>query len=258
MKKILLISIAFILLTSINAYSQFVNGMFMQNGYTLPYKVSFPDNYDSTKQYPLVVFLHGAGERGSDNEKQLVHGKSFLLDNTKSKFPAIVIAPQCPADNYWANVRSNTVGAKRAFTFGVNDEATAPMKTLISLVEDWLSSGKIDKSMVYVGGLSMGGMGTLEIVWRMPGTFAAAFPICGGGDVSKTKKFAKKTAIWLFHGDNDGVVPPVNSSRFYETLKSQGCDVKFSIFAGVGHNSWDNAFKEEALFPWLFSHKKAL
>ncbi|KAA6352382.1 hypothetical protein EZS27_000332 [termite gut metagenome] len=256
MKQKILAFIFIFFNTTICVFAQFENGLFMQNGFSLPYKISFPDNYDQTKQYPLIIFLHGAGERGNDNEKQLTHGKTFLLENTKSKYPAIVIAPQCPENNYWANVRSHTIKGERTFAFGINDEPTMSMKTLMYLIEDWLTSGKINLRQVYIGGLSMGGMGTLELLWRMPDTFAAAFPICGGGSIDKINKYAKTTSVWLFHGDNDGVVPPVNSTRLYDALTQSGCDVKYTEYENVGHNAWDYVFKETELFPWLFSHKQ--
>ena len=254
MKKLLTLFISLCYVLGVSA--QLENGMFMQNGYSLPYKISFPDNYDESKQYPLLVFLHGAGERGSDNEKQLTHGKDFILEYTKKKYPAIAIIPQCPANNYWANVRSHTIAGKRTFTFGLNDDPTMPMQTLIRLIEDWLSSGKIDQKRVYVGGLSMGGMGTLELLWRMPDTFSAAFPICGGGSADKAGTFAQNTSVWLFHGDNDGIVPPSKSRKIYDILKELGCDVKYTEYENIGHNAWDYVYKEADLFPWLFSHQK--
>ena len=98
------------------------------------------------------------------------------------------------------------------------------------LVKDWLSSGKVDANRVYIGGLSIGGMGTLELLWRMPQTFAAAFPICGGGDLNKLPIYAKNTAVWLFHGDEDSIVPVENSRSIYNRLKELGCDVEYTEY----------------------------
>lgn len=236
-------------------YAQFQKASFQINGVNLPYQVSFPDNYDETKKYPLLVFLHGAGERGNDNERQLTHGKDFLLQNTQKEYPAIVIAPQCPAETYWSNVKRHWIGSKTSFTYGESDTPTPAMEILVTLINEWLSSGKVDLSRVYVGGLSMGGMGTFELLWRMPNTFAAAFPICGGGDLSKVGLFAKNTAVWVFHGANDSVVPVSNSRNMHATLKDAGCDTKYTEYEGVDHNSWDNVFQEKGLFKWLFAHK---
>jgi predicted peptidase len=237
-------------------YAQFKPASFMVNGYTLPYKVMFPEDYDETKAYPLVIFLHGAGERGNDNQKQLTHGEQFLIDNFHVSNPAIVIAPQCPADSYWANVVRHQIEDKMTLTFGTSDVPTQPMTTLISLINNWLSSGKVDINRIYVGGLSMGGMGTLELIWRMPQTFTAAFPICGGGDLTKLPLYAKNTAVWIFHGSDDSVVPVQNSRDIYKELKSLGCDTEYTEYEGVNHNSWDNVFQEKDLAGWLFKHKK--
>ena len=237
-------------------FAQFKNASFMVNGYTLPYQIMFPENYDESKQYPLVVFLHGAGERGNDNQKQLTHGKQFLIDNFYTRNQAIVIAPQCPESSYWANVKRHQIDDKTMFTFGATNEATLPMQTLVSLVRDWVSSGKVDAERVYAGGLSMGGMGTLELLWRMPDTFAAAFPICGGTDLNKLSLYAKNTAVWLFHGDEDSVVPVENSRSAYKRLKELGCDAEYTEYKGVYHDSWVNAFQEKDLASWLFRHKK--
>lgn len=254
MKSKLLIVFLFLSITL--GYAQFESASFMVNGYTLRYKVMFPENYDEAKKYPLVVFLHGAGERGDDNEKQLIHGKDFLINNFQSKYPAIVIAPQCPADDYWSNVMSHTIGTKREFNFAFSETPTAAMRTLVYLVNEWLSSGKIDLKQVYAGGLSMGGMGTYELTWRMPATFAAAFPICGGGSIEKVTHYSKTTAFWLFHGSDDNVVPPTLSRDMEKALKVNKTEVKYTEYMGVNHGSWVNAFQEEGLAKWLFGHKK--
>lgn len=245
-----------LLFCTLSGYAQFQKASFQIDGVSLPYQVSFPENYDESKKYPLLVFLHGAGEKGEDNEKQLVHGKDFLLQNTQSKYPAIVIVPQCPTNNFWANVQRHSIQGKITFTFGASDKPSVAMEILIALVSDWLSSGKVDLSRVYVGGLSMGGMGTLEILWRMPNTFAAAFPICGGGDLSKADSFAKNTSLWLFHGAEDSVVPVTHSREMYAALRAKGCETKYTEYEGVNHNCWDNVFQEKDLFAWLFDCKK--
>lgn len=254
MKKI---SLTFcLLICSLFSFAQFKSASFMVNGFSLPYQIMFPENYDANKQYPLLVLLHGAGERGDNNQAQLTYGKQFLTDNFLTKYPAIVIVPQCPANNYWANVVRHQVGDKMTITFGVDDKPTQAMSTLMALIQDWLSSGKVDLNRVYVGGLSMGGMGTLELLWRMPQTFAAAFAICGGADSSKLPLYAKNTAVWLFHGDDDSVVSVDNSRRIYKQLKDLGSDVEYTEYEGVNHGSWINAFEEKELAPWLFKHKR--
>lgn len=255
MKKIYFL--LFLLLGSTVASAQFQSASFMEAGVTLPYQIMYPQNYDASKQYPLVVFLHGAGERGVDNQKQLIHGKQFFIDNFYSINEAIVIAPQCAEGSYWANVTRHQIGNDVSFIFGHTDAATPQMNTLVSLVDYWIESGKVNLNQVYLGGLSMGGMGTFELLWRMPNTFAAAFPICGGADLKKSDKYAKNTALWIFHGDKDNVVPVENSREAYKMLKSLGCDVEYTEYEGVNHGSWNNAFQEKDLAPWLFNHTKS-
>lgn len=253
MKRIILVLSCMLFAVSLAA--QFTPASFQSIGHKLPYQIMYPENYDASKRYPLVVFLHGAGERGNDNEKQLVHGKQFLIDNFSSQYPAIVIAPQCPADDYWANVQRNQIGDKSSFVFGISDKSTRSMEVLIDLVNWWLSSGLVKTDQVYVGGLSMGGMGTFELLWRMPNTFAAAFPICGGTAMDIMGLYANHTAVWIFHGEVDDVVSPDFSRNAYQRLKNLGCDVKYTEYEGVNHGSWNNAFVEKDLVPWLFSHK---
>ncbi len=248
--------IAFLFFCSTLTYAQFEPASYMINGYTLPYQVMFPKDYDVTKQYPLLILLHGAGERGNDNDKQLTHGKDFLINNFHSAYPAIVVVPQCPETTYWANVERHTLNNKTTFTFGLSDKATPSMKTLISLITNLLNSGKIDQKQVYIGGLSMGGMGTYELLWRMPNTFAAAFAICGGGDISKVQYYTKKTALWIFHGSADSIVPVQLSQQMYEALKTAGNEVKYTEYPDVNHGSWINAFQNTELAPWLLNHKK--
>lgn len=218
----------------------------------LPYRIMYPKDYDKNKTYPLILFLHGAGERGDDNEKQLKHGSSFFIKNNQSDFPAIVIAPQCPANSFWATFEGRTKEGKYIFAKDPNPS----MKGLMKLVDYWLNSGKVDKSRVYVGGLSMGGMGTFEILQRMPNTFIAAFPICGGGDIKGMKEYAKNTAVWIFHGAKDDIVPVERSRESYEALKEAGCEVKYTEYPDDKHESWNSVFKDTELMPWLFKHKK--
>lgn len=228
----------------------------MINGNILPYQLMFPKDYDETKQYPLVVFLHGSGERGDENERQLIHGRDFLRDNFRSNYPAIVLVPQCPKGSSWANIEINVHNNKTEYKFGVSERPTIVMETLMGLINNWISSGKVDKRQVYVGGLSMGGMGTFDILHRMPNTFAAAFPICGAGDTELVPNVVTSTAIWIFHGAKDSVVLPEFSRAMYEALKTKGRDVKYTEYPDLNHNSWSKTFENGELVPWLFSKKR--
>lgn len=252
-----------VLMISFTSYSQDLNQYekhwYVEGADTLPYRVLLPENYNAKKKYPLIYFLHGAGERGNDNQKQLVHGaKLFLKDSVRNEYPAIVVFPQCPINSFWANVNItiNLNNAKeRAFTFQEGGEPTIAMKLAGSLLMKLLKEYPIDKKKVYVGGLSMGGMGTFEIVRRHPGVFAAAFPVCGGGNPA-TAASMTKTRWWVFHGAKDDVVPPVHSEIMVTALKAANAKVKYTLYPDANHNSWDPAFAEPGLLKWLFAQKK--
>lgn len=231
--------------------------LFIKNGDTLPYRVLLPENYDASKKYPLVFFLHGAGERGNDNEAQLTHGaKLFLREDVRKNFPAIVAFPQCPRESYWSNVdMPRDSSGKRSFVFKEDGAPTPAMVLAQGLVKDLMQKYPIEKKQVYVGGLSMGGMGTFEIVRRNPKVFAAAFPICGGANPATADKL-KKVNWWIFHGAKDDVVPQAHSDAMAEALKKLNASVKYTVYPEANHNSWDNAFAEPGLLSWLFSNKK--
>lgn len=259
--KIIFITIAFV--SSLNSFtiaqdtSLYERHLFVP-GNTLPYRLLLPLNYDPKKKYPLILFLHGAGERGNDNTAQLAHGADFFLTaNFRNNFPAIVVFPQCSRDSYWSNVSITTdsISNKRTFTFKPDGEPTAAMKLLLPFVKDLQKKYRLSKKRLYVGGLSMGGMGSYEIARRLPKKFAAAIAICGGAD-SSTAKEIKNCAWWIFHGLMDSVVDPRFSENMTSALKNAGADVRLTLYADDGHNSWDDAFKEPGLMTWLFSHHK--
>lgn len=231
--------------------------LLVQNTDTLPYRLLLPENYDASKKYPLIFFMHGAGERGSDNEIQLVHGaRLFLKEDVRKNFPAIVVFPQCPKHSYWSSVKMQPdQSGKRTFSFSRNTEPTIAMKMANDLLHQVIKQYRVQKKKVYVGGLSMGGMGTFEIAWRNPKLFAAAFPICGGGDPA-TAKDIRKINWWVFHGAKDDIVPPAYSETMVTALKAAKADVKYTLYPNANHNSWDPAFAEPDLLPWLFSQKR--
>lgn len=223
---------------------------------TLPYRLLLPDNYDPHKKYPLVIFLHGAGERGNDNEKQLTHGAAlFLKSENRAKFPAIVVFPQCSQRSYWSNVNITGTGKDRAFEFIADGAATVPMQLVMDLTRQLLHTYNIRHKKVYVMGLSMGGMGTFELVNRMPRTFAAAVPICGGANTA-TAPNLKSVKWWVFHGGKDDVVLPKYSQEMVAAMKKSKVDVRFTLFPDANHNSWDAAFAEPELLNWLFAQQR--
>lgn len=238
--------------------SAFDRGSFIIKTDTLPYRILFPKNFNPAQKYPLIIVLHGAGERGNDNEAQLKYGpKLFLNDTIRQNYPAIVVFPQCPKDDYWANVKiSQSLTGKRVFNFQEGGKPNCAMTLLLGMVDQMLDKPFISKKQVYIGGLSMGGMGTLEMLRRKPNTFAAAFAICGGDNTNNVPKYARKTPLWIFHGLKDSVVPFDHSQVVVDALKAAGADPKFTIYPNDDHNSWDDAFAEPQLMPWLFSHSK--
>ena len=227
------------------------------SGEQLPYRILFPKDYDKTKKYPLVLLLHGGGERGNDNEKQLTHGaKLFLTDYNRTNFSAIVVVPQCPTDSYWGNVNLDRSTSPLTLTFDYTKPETAPLKNAIALVKKIQQEEGVDTKRTYITGLSMGGMGTFEAVYRYPKLFAVAVPICGGGDVILYDKRVKKIPFRVFHGDADVVVSVNESRRMVQKLQSLKVRVLYKEYPGVNHNSWDNAFAEPDFLSWMFSHKK--
>lgn len=201
--------------------------------------------------------LHGAGERGRDNEAQLTHGSSlFLKDTLRKKFPAIVVFPQVEPEDYWARVEVNRDTVPLQFNFKNMQEPTKAMRLLMELSDQLDAEEYVDTSKIYIGGLSMGGMGTYEIIYRKPDFFAAAFAICGGADPAIVEKYPKEFPIWIFHGEKDDVVPPEWSKTMAREINTHGGNAKLSLYPDDNHNSWDSAFSEPYLLPWLFSNQK--
>ena len=230
---------------------------FVYNGNVLPYRILYPANYDKNKKYPLLLFLHGAGERGKDNEKQLIHGsKLFITDENRKNFPAIVVFPQCSQESFWAVMKTDQTKQPPLRTFDYTVEPNWPLAAANELVKKLSNEEGVDKKQIFISGLSMGGMGTFESVYRYPGMYAAASPICGGGDVNHYDKRVTKTAFWIFHGGADAVVNVKLSQEMVAKLKSLKAEVKYTEYPGVNHNSWDNAFAEKDYLSWMLAHKK--
>jgi predicted peptidase len=237
---------------------QYEKKWFVRGTDTLPYRIMYPLDYKPSKKYPLVLILHGSGERGNDNERQLIHNTKLFSDSAKrAAFPAIVIIPQCSRNDFWARVaRAQQKDSLGGIMYASNQPIGPALNLVSQLLDSMVAAKKVNTKKIYVGGLSMGGMGTFEILWRKPGFFAAAFPICGGGDPSKVSLYGKKFPIWVFHGSADNSVTPANSRLMVHALTASGAKVKYTEYPGVGHNSWDNAYAEPELLPWLFKQKK--
>jgi beta-glucosidase len=234
---------------------EYLYRQYEKDGSVLPYRIMYPYDFSESGKYPLVLFLHGAGERGDDNEKQLIHGSRLFRDSLE-KYPAIVVFPQCPEGDFWANLyRPDKTGPQRKFDFFYDSDPNPSMEGVISLVGELLEEPFIDHDRFYVAGLSMGGMGTFELTWRMQDRVAAAIPICGGGPVEKAGEMTK-VPYWVIHGMKDKVVNPVYSANMVKAIQEAGGRAKITLYWDAGHNSWDPAFAEPDFLQWLFSKKR--
>lgn len=256
--KNLLLSILFLLTANIFAQQKqsFVKEYLVEGTDTLKLRVLYPKDFKKTESYPLMVFLHGAGERGNDNEKQLTHGSQLFIDSIQ-KYPAIVIFPQCQEGEYWASVEINRTTKPVSIKFPEDSKPSKPMHLLIRYLDELVKNTYINKNQIYLGGLSMGGMGTFELLSRKPTFFAAAIAICGGGNPKLAESYAKNTPMWIFHGAEDDVVDPRLSVEIVSALMKYGGKPNFNLYRNTNHNSWDNAFAEPELLSWLFSNIKS-
>jgi predicted peptidase len=232
----------------------FDNKIFVFENDTLNYRILKPLNYDETKQYPVHLFLHGAGERGNDNVSQLIHGgKLFLEKENREKYKSWVIFPQCSMDDRWPSIISDNWNK----TF--ENKTTTPNKSLglvIKLMDKFVEKKQVDKQRIYISGLSMGGMGTFEMLYRRPDMFAAATPICGNGISQLAKSYAAKVPIWIFHGSDDEVVSPKHSLKMAKAIINSGGSPKMTLYENVNHGSWNNAFSEKDFLKWIHSKSK--
>lgn len=228
-------------------------------GDTLKYQVLFPRSYSDEKEFPLVIFLHGSGERAGDNQLQMKHGsRMFSNPANMEKYPAIVLFPQCPANDTWIG---NTLPARdQNANIDWSTMANAPIASSLEkvkeLIDSYVAKEKVDTRRIYIMGLSMGGMGTFDLVARYPNLFAAAVPICGGVYAPRLKEAAKSVKFRIYHGDADQVVSCNNSREAYIALKQFGANVTYVEFPGVEHNSWNPAFNQPDFFGWLFKQKR--
>jgi predicted peptidase len=219
-------------------------------GKKLNYRLLLPKGYDPKKAYPLVLFLHGAGERGSDNKIQLVHGMNeFASDEIMEKHPAFVVAPQCPEGKQWVDVPWS------ADSHIMPKEPAEPLQQSLDLIAALQKEFSIDKSRIYVTGLSMGGFGAWDAIQRQPKLFAAAVPVCGGGDATLAEKI-KDVPVWAFHGAEDGAVKPKRSRDMIAALKKVGGSPKYTEYEKVGHNSWEKAYGDPQMYEWLFGQNR--
>jgi predicted peptidase len=200
----------------------------------LGYLLHLPPGYgeDASKRWPLILFLHGMGERGSDLELVKKHGIARIVEE-QPDFPFIAVSPQCPLTSWW----------------------TFETEALKALLDDLLGQYAVDTSRVYLTGLSMGGYGTWALGIEHPEMFAAIAPICGGGEPERVCAL-KDTPVWVFHGDQDESVLLRESEQMVEALEACGGDVTFTVYPGVGHDSWTQTYANPELYDWFLRHTR--
>ena len=199
----------------------------------MSYLLYLPDGYkdDRSRRWPLVVFLHGAGERGDDLNKVKLHGPPRYIAKGTS-YPFILLAPQCPEKRWW------------------------DADVILALLDRVAAAYRVDPDRVYLTGLSMGGFGTWEAAATAPRRFAAIVPICGGGDPATAPKLVH-TPIWAFHGADDPVVPVARSRRMVDAVQAAGGDAKLTVYPDTGHDSWTRTYEDPRVFDWLLAHKRS-
>lgn len=205
---------------------------------------------EASREYPLVLFLHGAGERGTDNEKQLQYLPTWMAEpDLRKKHPCFVLAPQCRNDSRWADFDWSD---KKSLP--QKPEPTTDLAAAVAALDAVMKAEPVNPGRVYLTGLSMGGYGAWDLAARMPERFAAMIPICGGGDEATAARL-KPLPIWCFHGALDEAVPVGRSRSMVEAVKAAGGNVKYTEYPDVKHNSWSPAYRDPATLEWLFQQK---
>ncbi|MGM0865695.1 MAG: prolyl oligopeptidase family serine peptidase [Bacillota bacterium] len=220
--------------------------------YKLNYLLYLPDSFqqNGSLKWPLILFLHGAGERGENMELVKKHGVPKIVEN-QEEFPFIVVSPQCPADSYWVN----------------------ELESLTALLDGIVQEYPIDPARIYLTGLSMGGIGAWHLAIANPKRFAAIAPVCGALSIPEFRreelqitnnvnqlsvglKRLKDLPVWAFHGDQDDIVPIEAAQKVIQSLKKQGGSAKLTVYKGVGHDSWTETYENEQLYIWFLNQQK--
>lgn len=212
-------------------------------GETLPYRLFIPQSYDERKKYPLVLWLHGGAGRGDDNLKQISGGNAigsqvWTSPKNQRKNPCFVVAPQCRRGELWATLDKV--------------EPTVQLRLVLELMQYLRRDFNLDEQRLYVAGQSMGGFGTWAIISQYQGMFAAAIPICGGGNESEAPKLTRMP-IWAFHGEKDEAVSVERSRDMIAAIKEAGGMAKYTEYKGAGHVIWEQVFSEPGLLAWAFA-----
>ena len=201
---------------------------------TCRYLLFLPEGYGEKQQrWPMILFLHGAGERGSDLKKVKKHGPPKIVEKQKD-FPFIVVSPQCPVDDWW----------------------TEKVDLLINLLDDIVVKYDVDTERIYLTGLSMGGYGTWALASAYPERFAAIAPICGGGKRFMAYRL-KDVPVWAFHGAKDNLVPLKESEEMVNAITNRGGDARLTVYPDAGHDSWTATYDNQELYDWFLEHRKS-
>ena len=205
-----------------------------QHTLELRYLLFLPQDYGKKpdEKWPLILFLHGIGERGDDLELVKVHGIAKIVE-TRPDFPFVVVSPQCPNGTLWSDHHLSLKG----------------------MLEQVIGSYAVDPDRVYLTGLSMGGYGTWSLAMTYPELFAAIAPICGGG-MPEWVFLLKDMPVWAFHGAEDPAVPVERGQRMVDALRAAGGDVRFTVYPGCGHDSWTQTYEDPQLYEWFLQHKR--
>ncbi len=199
----------------------------------IDYLLYLPKDYGKTQdKWPLMIFLHGAGERGSDLNKVKVHGPPKLIERGKD-LPFIIVSPQCPSGHWWPT----------------------KVETVMALIDEIVEKYNVDESRIYLTGLSMGGYGTWAIACAHPERFAAIVPICGGGQPYLASRL-RDVPVWAFHGEKDPVVPVRESQRMVAVVNAAGGNARLTVYPDAQHDSWTQTYDNPDLYTWLLSHTK--
>jgi len=212
---------------------------------TMPYRLFIPRGYDAQKKYPLMLWLHGGGGRGIDNVKQISEGNTsgshiWTTPANQATYPSFVLAPQCPEGEMWTSID----------TAKSTDQLKLVLELLVAIQKEF----SIDVNRLYVAGQSMGGLGAWSLISEHPGMFAAAIPVCGGGYETIAQRLVK-TAIWAFHGAQDQSISANRSRQMIAAIRKAGGSPRYTEYPDLGHNSWDRAFAEPDLLPWVFAQR---
>ncbi len=215
-------------------------------GKTLPYRLYVPAGYDSARSYPLVLFLHGGGSRGDNNRAQITRGSLagthiWTRPANQAEFPCFVLAPQCPREEMWGDPST--------------EELAPNLSIVLEIIGHLQTRYNLDRSRYYITGQSMGAIGTFAMITQRPGIFAAAVPVCGFANLGALRAM-EDLPIWVFHGAADSVVTVSTSRSAVWVLKRSGKSPRYTEYEDVGHPSWNYAYREPELLPWLFSQRR--